>query len=618
MKKFLIIFLAVFLFANNKIESLLKQIEINEDLSSKTKKENAGILEIFTRSDIERMKATKLKDILKVLSPFFYSRNKFNLPDPFLPNATSPNNSNFIRLYIDNHEITSGPFGSGIVIYGNMDINNIDHIEVYKTSPSFDMSVEPGFIIIKMYTKDYQRDLGKKIGLSFDNYYSKEGYFYQAFDKKFIYFDANNYKTKSIKNLKKDFNSIHFFSSYKKDNSEYFIDYINIPKYDNFIGLSPFATPKTNYTKIQNLLLAYNKNFDNINFKIDYQFFKNNYQFEDKNKQKIQFLNSTYKKNLIYQVNSKLKSHTLTSSLTYTNKLNNNDFTVGIKSRYNTYYYDTLTINNKSQKTKTNPQLTNTLFIEERYFINNKTILGGGIAHYHINTYSYQTNNILNHRIFFTHLNNNYIYKLYHSNIKTLPPSYIIGNPSFLETPNQKIKPMRELYTIFEITKKDTSSKTIRVFKGEAKNALIPNNEGKLYVTNKRFKYKTVSFIYKKNITPLSKINLKIGITHIKGFNVSNVYRLLERYFVSYNKFDLFEYLKMERSTLIKKYYTNLGGAITYHKNDNLSFAIKIDNLLNKAKQLNYYALDENTLQHKTIKDFNIERKIEILMEYTF
>ena len=93
---------------------------------------------------------------------------------------------------------------------------------------------------------------------------------------------------------------------------------------------------------------------------------------------------------------------------------------------------------------------------------------------------------------------------------------------------------------------------------------------------------------------------------------------MLERYFTSYNKFDFFEYLKIERSTLIKKYYTNLGGAITYHKNKNLSFAIKGDNLLNKAKQLNYYVLDENTLQSKTIKDFNIERKIEILMEYTF
>lgn len=53
------------LFSDENIEMLLKQYRSESELSKITEKESAGLANIFTRDDLEKMQAHTLLDVLK-------------------------------------------------------------------------------------------------------------------------------------------------------------------------------------------------------------------------------------------------------------------------------------------------------------------------------------------------------------------------------------------------------------------------------------------------------------------------------------------------------------------------------------------------------------------------
>ena len=53
------------LFSDENIEMLLKQYRSESELSKITEKESAGLVNIFTRDDLEKMQAHTLLDVLK-------------------------------------------------------------------------------------------------------------------------------------------------------------------------------------------------------------------------------------------------------------------------------------------------------------------------------------------------------------------------------------------------------------------------------------------------------------------------------------------------------------------------------------------------------------------------
>ena len=103
----------------DEIGDLLNDIEVKTDLSQKTQLENSGVSFIYTRDDIDRMQITNLKDILKSVYPVGYNENRFGVSDPFTSGSNHPFVSSQIRLFIDNQEITTGLFGSGLSLLGD-------------------------------------------------------------------------------------------------------------------------------------------------------------------------------------------------------------------------------------------------------------------------------------------------------------------------------------------------------------------------------------------------------------------------------------------------------------------------------------------------------------------
>ncbi len=147
------------------INTLLNEYNQKNDLSQKTIDENKGHLVLFTRERLEKMHAKTLKDVFKTAPVMYYHENRYALPDPLMSGAFEPYRSNFIRLYVDGVEITQGWMGSGVMLYGDVNIDFVDHIEFYYAIPSFETSVEPAYLTIFLYSKSPEQDSGGKVDL---------------------------------------------------------------------------------------------------------------------------------------------------------------------------------------------------------------------------------------------------------------------------------------------------------------------------------------------------------------------------------------------------------------------------------------------------------------------
>lgn len=147
------------------ISELLSQYEKASDLSQKTKDESAGNLILYTRDDIERMQAQTLKDLLKTVRFFYYAENRMGQPDLFNQDPVTYFSSS-IRVYMNDHEMLSSTVGSGFIYYGDIELDFIDHVEIYEGFPQFDFGVEPATMVIRLYTKDARHDAGGRLKLS--------------------------------------------------------------------------------------------------------------------------------------------------------------------------------------------------------------------------------------------------------------------------------------------------------------------------------------------------------------------------------------------------------------------------------------------------------------------
>lgn len=195
-----LLFASMALSADESIDKLLESYRSESDLSKITRRDSAGIISLYTREDLEQMQARTLLDVLKTVSMIGLTRSTNNLTLLYRPTvALIPPSS--IRLYINDHEMTSTSFGSAMLIWGDMPIEFIDHIEVYKGASSIEFGNEPGVMIIRLYTKTALHDEGGKVKLWWGDRGSTEGsvYFAHTTDndvKLFAYADGFDFHAK--------------------------------------------------------------------------------------------------------------------------------------------------------------------------------------------------------------------------------------------------------------------------------------------------------------------------------------------------------------------------------------------------------------------------------------
>ncbi len=426
MKKFiyLLLFFGLFLSANN-LDYLLKEFSQKSDLSQITKIENGGHLFIYTRNDLNSMQAKTLKDVLKSIPDFTYEESRFLYPDIYNSQAISFQ-SHTMRLYLDNQELVSGTYGSGLPLYGNMSLGFIDHIEVYLGSPSFKFSTEASLLVVKLYTKTPKKDLGGKFKtlLGDDRYNQSWINYIDYMDKTryqiFLDFTNDNQDKTNFKSqkLSKDKENLHFFSKFEKKDLKLNVQVLK-QKNDAFINLSKDATPLD--SSIENSIYDFNIEKmvlnDKVTLSFNHSIIDTILDFKDDNAI-VSTENSLYKNT---------RENVSTLKAIYENKIKNHNIFAGFDYRRKDIDYKTIKYGNTNITQDFNLQNIYSLYFQDEYWLNNNSILTFGYKF----TKSENNGGIDNEygdtlRVGHIFTNDNFTFKTYYSDTDMLSEPYLI------------------------------------------------------------------------------------------------------------------------------------------------------------------------------------------------
>ena len=202
------------------LEALLDNYEQSSDLSQKTKNESAGNLILYTRDDLERMQVESLKDLLKSLRFFSYFENRLGQADIY-NNDPLTYYSKSIRVYLNENELLTSITGSGLISFGDMEMDFIDHVEIYEGFPSFDFGVESATIVIRLYTKTPERDEGGRIKMMSGSHgTNKQNVYHAGTDDDLSYFvyanhtgDKKDTYSHGLDTLRRDKDTKRFYGS---------------------------------------------------------------------------------------------------------------------------------------------------------------------------------------------------------------------------------------------------------------------------------------------------------------------------------------------------------------------------------------------------------------------
>ncbi len=324
------------------IDMLLDNLQSRDDLSNYTKKETAGYISIFTREDLDRMKVKSFGELIDKI-PFLKNKlDNYGTNDPFYRpfQIASPSN---IRLFINDREVVTPLFGSGIRIFGQTSIDYIDHIEIYHSIPSYEIAIEPSVVVIKAYTKTPERENSKVIGASIGSRNSLDSYFYSAEElEDFSYFSYVNYANLNNQKqynqgseLSRDKDFFQLFTQFSQENSKIDIHLLN-SKLDNFAGLSFDMTPDNNNIDFTYFSpsYTYDSTDKSLKFILNYTYFES--KLQDSSSSPLGFRKIATAPFYIpyYTINTKIKEHQLDLKLTKKIKFDETSILLGFSNRF--------------------------------------------------------------------------------------------------------------------------------------------------------------------------------------------------------------------------------------------------------------------------------------------
>ncbi len=614
------------------IDMLLSDIERKTDLSEKTKLENSGISYIYTREDIIRMQAHNLKDLLKSTYPFGYNENNYGISDPYSLQTVIPYMSSNLKIYIDNQEICTGLYGSGLIVYGNMDIDFVDHIEVYAGSPTYEFSTEPAFTIIKLYTKEASKDEGSKVRLGYGSYGTKSltGYTTSTLDSDWSYFAYGNViddKRTTYYNrgstLSRDSQTQHIMGTLTKENHHILLDMIQ-KKGDGFVDASLFATPKESRVDNRFFHFGYDTKVKNFSWLFTFDSFDSKSYFEDLNKRLLQRINAFADQKLIYKLESDSTSEVYTVGANYHHNTRYNKLSLGAKYRFKHFKYDTIRINDQEcTRSGHDQQTTATLFVENQYALADNQIITMGVSFAQVrNNYSNQDDDLLSYRVGYTYTEEQFVSKTTISHIEFSIDPYLV-NSGYLSEPTKHVKKSQQTNYIqnFKYTNGAEAYDVILSYMA-LRNQLLPDETGHLAVCSKGVDITSLLTRYTNSYGAYDKLELSIGVNTINNLPVLDVltqYAMTLRNFTTLDNFEFFNEVIFYRDDYEEENRYDYSLGVLYHQSDDLTLSLKGTNLFDNAKVSEYLRISPETLvQERSLRISPIDRKLLLSIEYTF
>lgn len=607
-------------FGDSSIEGLLNTIEKKSDLSEKTKLENSGFSTIYTRNDLDMMQVKYLSDIYKYTMDG-YRTSRYGLPDP-LTYGPVPFSSSMIRVFIDDQEITTAMYGSGMVILGDLDLGFADHIEVYNLSTSFVYSSEPTSTLIRIFSKKADRDAGGSVkgivtsrGGSTQNvqYIGKENETDYLARISSSYDKRKEYET-SKEDLDRDVKRYNLFTSIKDDTQSVLINASKTNK-GGWVGPSADASLDTSKIESEDSHIGYSKTFDDIKFSLAYDGLKDHARYQDSP--------LFYQKGVpINSIESKATSSALSAELKYNTTLGDHHIITGAKYRYKMIKFDMMQMNGVDvpQDGHTR-QSIGSLFVEDSYaFADNIVGTLGAQSSNVDNNGGYENEDVQMLRAGITYTNDQWTSKSFVFHTESYIEPYLIGSFYMKSAYPEKMT----LDSIAQEFKYEEGPSLYEFFISYAwiQDASYVNANMRVDTADATTTHLSSYLQYTYQYDAINKITLAYRYKEIDHAGYHQEFRnhqVILRNQNRYHKFDFFEEMFVTRS----EYYDNTGFDLTlgvrYNISDNLIVSLKGQNLLNKAEKQTLSRFDFTTFTPMEPLKIPIQERIVMLgVEWLF
>jgi iron complex outermembrane receptor protein len=613
------ILLSLPLFSAN-VDSILEEYSQKNTLSQKTIDENKGHLVLFTREKLEKMHAKTLKDVFKTTPIIYYHENRYAFPDPLTSGSFEPYRSNFIRLYVDGVEITQGWAGSGLLLYGDINIDFVDHIEFYYMTPSFESSVEPAFLTIFLYSKDPKRDSGGKINLiGGSRGYNMETFSYGEQKEDFSYMvniSHTDAKREKIDNgtpipLSRDFERVQLFAYVKSEDQAFHLQVVKKDT-DSFAGASWDATPLVSKIDFLNLHMDYSIDFsENWHMLLAYDWLRSDMKEEDE----LPLIWAFPSNNHLYACT---ENSTFTAELTYKKTVGKHHINAGVKGRDKRL--DSL--KQDGQKVPLplfNSEKVASIFFQDQYALDTQQLLSVGISYNNIDRNGNTSDDsLLQLRLGYIYTNEYWSYKayLYRTQVSIEPLMRY-----FYPKITQGIKAQTSLGITQELSyTKEKQHVRFMLHMMEDEDSLLQNTMGNPNDT----KYFSAIINYDYDFDKDNKMNLQLyyaGYEDIFNLDELNDISGYISFFNTYEDFDFYNGIVWHRNSIDWTNYFDWTASVTWNISEEMTLTLKGDNILNKAKETNLYRFDVSTLVPIPLDSLaipHVDRRFTIELEYLF
>jgi iron complex outermembrane receptor protein len=630
------------LFANN-VDDILMDMEVNNDLSKKTKQENNGIVYVYTRSDLNMMGITHLRDILKS-SVIGFKISRYGLIDPNSL-GLSPFASSNIRFYIDNQEISSTLYGSGLVT-GDLDLSFVDHIEIYTYNPSFESASEPTTAMIKLYTKTYERDPGTSVRTGYGSYNSK-AFSVTSADKlgEYQYMvhvsqDIDNKEKTNfggVHDISRDTTKTHSLISLYNDKRKFLLTSVQ-NRTDSFLAADWTGDPSQSTIDINMIHLGYEEKFlDNILFELTYDSLKDEsifasdgtlFMYHDSDSGTPGNWYPAY----VFNVND--VSSVITAKLQHKVNIGKHNMLYGVKYRSKDLDYTLLSADIYGLGLRDIPykgiKKQNVLngFVEDNYNISDNSIFTFGYQHSTIdnnNNDGIQDDKLNLFRVGNTYLNGNFTIQTFFHYQETALEPYLVNSIYLVEDGIKKQKIQAFIEKIKYVNQKSIYDVTytheiIKDYMGINELGLVLNVPDDV-IKN------TLLLRWTYNYTDINKIFVSYYLNRIDSSNIyvdGTTHKVVLQNSNRYEPWSFFEQLVVDKTKDDYYYDFNLG--ISYAYSDNLNVYLNAENLLDHALAQRF--IYNNTINLPIANNLPtanspflispIDQKIMLTLEYTF
>ncbi len=605
------------------IDSLLTDYTKESELSNKTKDESAGSLIVYTRDDLERMQAETLKDILKSLRIFPYAENRTARPD-IMSQDPLPYYSKSVRVYLNETELLTSVTGSGFILFGDMEMDFIDHVEIYQGFPSFDFGVEPATIVIRLYSKNSEHDEGGRVKLTVgSNGSNKQNVYYSDKEDEISYFMYANHTGKKQdtyehhdETVARDKETNRFYGSIGTQNHTLELHAMKETG-DTFLGSLVGFTPQDSSSKVSFINLSTSSKFFDKSLTLNLSYIDNTtnfkYNYDATNPNNIAPLSF---------FEQELKEEAFTTSLKKEWKLDAHTMTAGLQYRYK--HFDTSNVVLVPPLLPIAPQSYDTeniysVFLEDSISLNDTNLITLSVmSQLYKREKTIKDENLLQMRLGYIYSDKNWVSKTFLSSQEFASEPYMVLHTTNELSAESFISLLQEIS--YETSK--TLSKLVFVYSKNENLLIVDENSPYLQVINSDLESDlynaTAEFTYK--FSQKDKLELQANY-----FNMSSPqdgqkmehYHYVARMLNTIGKFDIYnEFIINSGYTKVDTGY-NYSLGVKYEVNRDFHISLKGDNIFNSGLEWNYLTPTSENSPH-SINVPVTEQQFMLGMEYLF